>query len=334
MILKNKIVIGTLIQFYELNMVDEMIHSYVKMLEPIENKEQVTFHFTINFQEYLEKIDWEYFKEIVRPFRGSIFNKLQNLFEHKLGVTGIYPANLVITYKTNNDLLYTIADYRRDLCWDWCDKVDIVVFGETDTMFGSKSLILIDSLHEYVKDSTPKYVANFAGRKNWDSSWDCITHPMFVNTKLEDVMNDEASEKSYMTYGRMEEINDIEFDLVEIVQLGEPKADGAGLILSSELLKSGVTLPKSILLHGEDEALLRVAKRIMGDDFIQYHFSNYLRVHNRRHPNKRVGILNESNPRGLCSAKDKGDWWVELEHKSKHNLETLFKQSKNETYNK
>lgn len=331
MLLKNKIIIGTLIQYYEINMIGEMIHSYVKMLESIENKENVTFVFTINLQQYLEKIDWDYFKEEFGIFAEW---ELKDLFEHKLGVNGIYPANFVINYKTDNDPFFNIADFRRELCWEWCTKSDLVIFGETDTMFGSKSLILIDSLHEYVKDSTPKYVANFAGRKNWDSSWDQITHPMFVNTKIVDVMNDEASEKSYMTYDRMEQINDIEFNLVEIVEMREPKADGAGLILSSELLKSGVTLPKSILLHGEDEALLRVAKRIMGDEFIQYHFSNYLRVHNRRHPNKRVGILNESNPRGLCSAEDKGGWWVELEHKSKHNLETLFKQSKNETHNK
>lgn len=333
--LKNIMVVGTLVQYYELSMLPEMVHSYVKMLEEIENPEIIHFHYTFSLQEQYEEINWEYFDKkygIAAGYRDEFkISKLKDIFEKIVGCKGIYPANLTFNFKTNNDPFYNIADFRRDLCWNWCDKVDIVVFGESDTMFGSKSLVLIDSLHEMVKDSTPKYVANFAGRKNWDSSWDCITHPMFKKVKFEDndewTLNNEASEKAYMTYDRLEEINNINYNDIEIIQMNQPKADGAGLILSSELLKSGVTLPKGILLQGEDEAILRVAKQIMGDKFVQYHFSNYLRLHNRRHPYKRTGILNENNLNGFAD-KRKGDWWIDLEQKSKENLNNLFTQNK------
>jgi hypothetical protein len=41
-------------------------------------------------------------------------------------------------------------------------------------------------------------------------------------------------------------------------------------------------------------------------------------------------ILNENNPQGFCDER-KGDWWVELEQKSKYNLNNLFNQVKFKT---
>ena len=64
----------------------------------------------------------------------------------------------------------------------------------------------------------------------------------------------------------------------------------------------------------------------MGSDFIQCNFSNLLHVHNRRHPNKRKGILGEDNASGFGDKK--GDWWTDLEQKSKQNLNNLFNQTK------
>jgi hypothetical protein len=159
-----------------------------------------------------------------------------------------------------------------------------------------------------------------------------ITHPLFESIPYQDdenwIFNNPASEKSYMSLEQMNEINNISPDKIQVQALTEPKADGSCLVFTSELLKSGVTLPHSLIHHGEDESILRVAKRIMGDEFVQFNFKNILRVHNRRHPQKRKFILNEDNPTGICNAEKKGHWWVELEEKSKHNLETMFKQVK------
>jgi len=125
----------------------------------------------------------------------------------------------------------------------------------------------------------------------------------------------------------MEEINS-EIDVVKTVSFNVPRFDGSCVGFTSDLLCSGVTLPKSLILHSEDVAMGTIAKRIMGDNFVQYNFSNILHVHNRRHPKKRTGILNENNARGNCTIKDKGMWWQILEQASKHNHYTLFNQSK------
>jgi hypothetical protein len=230
-----------------------------------------------------------------------------------------------------NDDFYNIAAYRRELCDQWCDKVDYVCWGETDSLWPKQTLVLMESLHEMVASTTPKFVANFAGRKNWDSTWNPITHPLYKDVRYVDtdewILENEASEKSYMSIERMNEINDIPLDQVDIIEMHEPKADGSCLIISSELIRSGVNIPRSLILCGEDESFLQMAKIIMGSNFRQYNFNNILRVHNRRHPKKRSYILNENNPKGFCDDR-KGSWWKQLEDISKFNLGTIRQQVK------
>jgi len=66
-----------------------------------------------------------------------------------------------------------------------------------------------------------------------------------------------------------------------------------------------------------------MAKKICGDTFVQYVIKNVLRVHNRRHPQKRLYIKNEDNPMGFCDDR-KGDWWKILCNISKMNLAKLW----------
>ena len=324
--LQNKIVVGTLVQFYEMEMLPELLYSYSKMLENIENPENVYFDFCFSTQEFLEKIDEDYFWE---KYKAGSANSMEMEFKRQVVEANL--PNVHWGWVGDYSYFFNIAKYRRDLCREWCEKVDISVFGESDTLLGSKSLQLIDILHENVKNQTPKYVANFAGRLNWDSSWSKITHPMFRSVKYEEtdefIFGHIASEKSYMTYAQMEEINDIPPEDIVVVSFNQPKADGAGLIISSDLIRSGVNIPINLIHCGEDESLLQIAKKLMGDQFVQYHVANYLRVHNRRHPKKRTGVLNENNPNGKCSVADKGVWWDILEKTSKHNLNTLFQQT-------
>lgn len=345
MILKNKYFFGCQVQYYELEMFQEHINSLKQMVENVDNKENITFHFLINFQQHFEKIDWQKFYEDYG--RGKFFiNERYGFALWKEEFSKIYgqipyPCKLNIEYKFSKELesyneipvevpFYNIADYRRDISWNNCTSHDFVCWSETDSLWPKQTLEVIEGLMNVVGEQFPKFVANFAGRKNWDSSWDQIVHPLYEKVQYQDndewIFNNEASEKSYMSLERMNEINDIDMSKIEIHSLTEPKADGSCLIFSSELLKSGVTLPKSLILHGEDESMLRVAKRIMGDQFIQFHIHNILRVHNRRHPKKRMFILNEDNPNGICTNEKKGNWWGMLEEKSKFNLETLFQQ--------
>lgn len=345
--LKNKYFFGCQVQFYELEMFQEHINSLIQMVEDVENKENITFHFLFNFQEHYEKIDWQKFYQDYG--QGKFFVGERYGFElwkeefSKICGKIPYPCRLIIEYKFDTALdsyggipvdvpFYNIANYRRDISWKYCDDHDYICWSETDSLWPKQTLEVMEGLHSAVSDQFPKFVANFAGRKNWDSSWNQITHPLFQKVQYQDnddwIFNNEASEKSYMSLERMNEINNIDMSKVEIHSFTEPKADGSCLIWSSELLRSGVTLPKSLIHHGEDESMLRMAKRIMGENFVQFHIHNLLRVHNRRHPRKRMYILDEDNPTGICTNEKKGYWWGELEDKSKFNLETLFYQRK------
>ena len=337
MILKNKYIFCLHCTFYELEMFQEHINSLKQMVESVKNKENVTFHFLFNFQQHFEKIDWQKFYH--EYGNGEVFIDeeygfliFKNEFAKYWGQLAWEHCNVIIEFKFDDEPFYNIADYRRDISWKYCTDHDFICWSETDSLWPKQTLEVMEGLVEFVNETVPKFVVNFAGRKNWDSSWDQIVHPLYENVQYQDnedwIFNNEASEKSYMTLERMNEINDIDMSKVEVRTLTDPKADGSCLIFSSELLKSGVTLPKSLIHHGEDESMLRIAKKIMGDQFVQFHVHNLLRVHNRRHPKKRMFILNEDNPTGICSNEKKGNWWGMLEEKSKFNLETLFQQQK------
>jgi len=331
--LKNTFAIGTLIQFYELEMLDEHVKSCVKMLEGIENKENVTFVFCFSTQEYLEKIDWEYFEDKYGLDFGSWFptgqmKTIQNIFEHKVGIKGIYPANLRFQFKTNQDDFYNIAASRRDFNWEWQDKEDLILWGETDSLWPSQTLQVLDQLHESVKNETPKYIVNFADRRLWDNSFAPL-HPRYENVPFQDndwQLTSEDSGKGYMSWERMEEINTIPNNTIQVASFSEPRFDGSCVGFSSDLLKSGVNIPKALVHCSEDISIGSIAKKLLGDQFVQYCFQNLLHVHNRRHPKKRTGVLNENNPLGKCTVTDKGEWWKILEDSSKANFSNLFTQ--------
>ena len=103
----------------------------------------------------------------------------------------------------------------------------------------------------------------------------------------------------------IEEMNAVNAKITnfDILTLSQQKIDGSCLVLSSDLIKSGVNLPHSLLLYGDDSSIGVIAKQIMGDKFIQIVIKNLLKVHARRHPNKRLYILNEDNPEGFVVIK-------------------------------
>lgn len=336
--LKNKYVVGCLVMWYEVEMFPEYIKSCVQMMEGIENPENVTFDFCFNFQEHFEKIDWEKLNERFNlniDFSKNVHwsNGIRNMVDVFVAQFPRVGNNIVIDWKGNNQIdsgFYNIAWYRRKLNHNYCEKVDYVLWGETDSLWPDVTLQCIENVHETLGTETPKFILSFASRVNWDSSWNITRHPLYENIEFQDndewVLNNEASEKSYMSIERMNEIN-CNGESIELLELHEPKADGSCLVISSELIKSGVNIPHALLHCGEDESFLRQAKLVMGSNFRQYLVKNVLRVHNRRHPKKRMYIKNEDNPRGFCDER-KGDWWKKLENSSKYNLENLRLQKK------
>lgn len=324
--LQNKYVIGTLVMWYEIEMLEEHIDACVQMLNDVENPENVTFHYCFNSQEYLERIDTSIHGTSSNVTRGRFLDQMERL--ERLG------CNVQIVQKRKYDPFFNIARFRRTLNFEYCEQVDYVLWGETDSLWPKQTLWLIEGVHERAAAITPKFLLTFAYRRNWDASWDRMTHPLYKSIPFVDndefVLHNEASEKSYMTLQRMNEINDISAEAIEIEPYFEPKADGSCLVIASQLIRAGANIPHGIIHNAEDIAMCEQAKLVMGTLFVQYHVSNILRVHNRRHPHKRTGILNENNPAGFCDDR-KGSWWKMLESSSNFNHQHLRDQTKLET---
>jgi hypothetical protein len=320
--LEHKYIIGVHVMFYEIEMLSEYIESCLGMLKDIENTKNVTYHFTWNTSEHFERID---------TTKIDLLTLDKKFFEivSKVADAG---ANIIVDRKTTVEYVYNIADYRRDLNYKYCTEFDFVLWGETDSLWPRETFAIIENLDAQVApQGINKYVLVFSDRKMWDASWKCIEHDDFTNVTFidDDVwpIENPASSKSYMTLEHMYEIND-KTQEPRIDVLRNPKFDGSCLVIKSDLIKSGVNIPQSLLCSGEDTSFADMAKLILGDSFIQFVVKNILRVHNRRHPRKRLYIDNENNPRGFCGKGDKGEWWSTLQTMSKENLATLRHQSK------
>lgn len=310
-------IIGAHVMFYEIEMLGEYIDACVGMLKDIENPENIAFHFTWNTSEYFERIDTNRISK--QQLDDKFFKEVARI-----------NTRVIIDTKDNSTGPYNIADYRRDLNYRFCNHYDFILWGETDSLWPKETLHTIESVEEYAQTSNiNKYVLYFSDRKMWDSSWKVIEHDDFTDAVFIDdgvwPLENEASSKSYMSLDRMYEIND-KVDQLNITTLSVPKFDGSCLVIKSDLIKSGVNIPHALLCSGEDTSFADMAKLVLGDQFIQFVIKNILHVHNRRHPNKRLYILNENNPRGFCGS-EKGDWWQILQTMSKQNLATLKFQS-------
>lgn len=324
--LKNTYIVGVHVMFYEIEMFPEYIDACIGMLNDIDNKENITYHFTWNESEYFEKIDTSIISK--ESLRIKFFDQIERLKQSG--------CNVIITTKDNDCPVYNIADYRRDLNYNYCTEFDFVLWGETDSFWPRETFSIIEQVNNYTsQNNINKYVLFFSERKMWDESWKVIEHNDFTNEQYIDTpewnLNNWASSKSYMTLQQMYEINDRANEL-DIRILNNPKFDGSCLVIKSDLIKTGVNIPQSLLCSGEDTSFADMAKLLLGDQFIQFVVKNILRVHNRRHPKKRLYILNENNPRGFCG-DGKGKWWEILHDMSKYNLGTLRMQHKPYTMN-
>jgi hypothetical protein len=322
--IENKYIVGVHVMFYEIEMVSEYIDSCIGMIQTIENKDNVAFHFTWNTSEYFERIDTD--KITLDALNNKMHEQINRLTELNV--------KTILETKTNDDEVYNIADYRRDLNYNYCKSYDFVLWGETDSLWPKETITITEQVETYsASNNISKYVLFFSERKMWDSSWQVIEHNDFTNVTFIDepewALSNPASSKSYMSLEQMYEINDSAIDL-DIRMLNTPKFDGSCLVIKSDLIKSGVNIPQSLLCSGEDTSFADMAKLLLGDRFVQFVVKNILRVHNRRHPQKRLYILDENNPRGFCG-DSKGNWWNILEMFSKHNLNTLTHHAKTYT---
>jgi len=316
MILKNKYTVGVLVMFYEIEMLSEYIDSCIQALEGIENPENVTFHFCFNTSEHFETIDTD----------NVIIEYINDKFNQEINRLVAVRAIVETDFKTNKNPIYNIAAYRRDLNHNFCDKGDFVLWGETDSLWPKETFSTIEMVDEYARtNKINRYILTFAYRKMWSPDWEPLEHIDMTNKPFIDTeewsLNAPESPKSYMTLEEMNKINS-KVEELDIRILNHPKFDGSCLVISSDLIKAGVNIPHALLVCGEDTSFADMAKYMMGDKYVQFVIKNILRVHNRRHPQKRLYIKDEDNPRGFCD-HGKGDWWKLISHMSKSNLSKL-----------
>ena len=197
------------------------------------------------------------------------------------------------------------------------------MWGETDSFFPREAFQAIETLSEYTKElNIHRYLLSFADRKMWDSSWDPLVHVDYEH--LEFIDDDEGhlnlnQAKSPLPIEKMNEINARakEFNFTYITK---PKISGACLVLSSDLIKSGVNIPLC-LIYNDDEGLSVMCEKVLGQNFIQFVCKNILHVHARRHPQKRCYVTNEDNPHAFINKKvDNFQKFLQLSKKNIQNL--------------
>tara|TARA_Y100001938_G_C8029002_1_gene399582 strand:+ start:62 stop:1081 length:1020 start_codon:yes stop_codon:yes gene_type:complete len=325
--LKNKFAIGCLVQWYEIEIIEEYLESVSRAVQNVENKENIIIDVTINLSQCLEKIDRNQ-KEL-----GEVFQKFLSLRRKYSGNHyryHFYPVSIELATTNINIKPYTIADYRREFNEKYCEEVDVLMWGESDAIIPTQTFEILDNLHSQVKQNTPKYVGFFSTCKMWDDSWKVIEHPDFTDKPfIEGDTENWWSLRYTMNQKEMDEINSKTTDL-DVQVINPYKFNGCGLVISSEVIKSGVNIPKSVFFIHEDTAFMNVMQKVLGNTVPQYLIKNILLVHNRKHPDKRMYIKGERGIDKTDPGAQRGvhDWYKKANKMCEHNAYNLFNQSK------
>ena len=319
--LNKKYVIGTHVMWFEIEMYNDFINGMVNLLETVENKENVTIDLCFNMLQHFEKVDEDKIK------------KHELYIKFKKGVATLEQMGFWVNYevKDKEDEFYFHTDYRRDLNYNYCKKVDYVMWGETDSFFPKEAFQVIETLAKYTDEQNiHRYLLSFADRKMWDSSWDPLVHVDYRD--IEFIDDDEGhlnpnQAKSRMSIEDMNKINS-EIEDFNFTYINEPKIDGSCLVLSADLVKFGVNIP-SCLIYNDDHGLSIMSSKLLGKNYIQFVCKNLLKVHARRHPKKRLYVLNEDNPYSLGK---KINTFEEFRRLSNANIQTLTSNAPNKFY--
>lgn len=304
--MKTKFAIGCFIQWYEVDMIHEYFNSLLTAIDCYD-KTSVMIDITLCTNTTLEQ-PIEDVSNISQPIIDQIHSIWGKDYNIKWNIT---------------DMLYTIADYRRDFNDKYCDQVDVLVWGESDMLVPKQLFISIDLLHQQQSHQTPKYIATFAICKMWDNSWKPLEHPSFTDKPFI-----EGDDKNWwnipytMNEQEMNSFNDTVDDL-DIKLIYPHKFNGCGLVISSEVIKSGVNIPRSSFFIHEDTSFMIMLHKILGD-IPQYHFGNILLVHNRKHKNKRKYVNGESDSDYIDIKRKRFDWYNIANKMCEQNNANLF----------
>lgn len=296
---KTKFAIGCFVQWYEVEIVTEYFKTLRDAIAAYDGNVIVDIVFSMNEDlekcESLEDMDYCY-----RTFSKAA-------------------ADNNFSFTTTSDLI-TISDYRRTFNDRFCNDADVLIWGETDMLVPIQMFQALDTLHQ--NSSVSKYIATFGICKMWDDTWKPLEHVKFTDKPF--IENDYENWWSLKYTMSADEMNSINSDVDDLdVRLIQPhKFNGCGLVISSDVIKSGVNIPKSVFFVHEDTAFMLMIQKLM-KDIPQYHFKNILLVHNRNHPSKRKYILGEVGET-LNQKRRSNDWYVKANKFSEENCYNLF----------
>lgn len=300
--MKTKFAIGCLVQWYESDIIGEYIESLKSAIEAYDG--EVLVDFTICLNQDLEQ---------------CISATQLKMCEAKIG-----NHILDIRFKTRfTRELVTISEYRREFNTKYCDKADVLMWGESDALIPKQTFTVLDSLHQVsLQNNAPKYLAFFGTCKMWDSTWQPLEHPEFTNKPFKDLDFDNWWSHHYTT--SIEEMNKINDNVTElnVIQLPQHKFNGCGLVISSEVIKAGVNIPQSVFFTHEDTAFQHMTNKVLGN-IPQYVIKNILLVHNRHHPDKRKYVLGESGD-NLKEQRLSNNWYSAASKMSEQNCYNIF----------
>lgn len=301
--MSTKFAIGALVQWYEIEILSEYIDTLIEAVDKY-GKSNVIVDITLSTNQELEQIEeGKSILEILYDFYKQT-NKLSE-YQHKFNIT---------------DKLITISDYRREFNTEYCEQVDVLIWGETDLLVPKEEFVVLDYLHQ--ASQTPKYIATFGICKMWDNSWKGLEHPDFTDKPfIENDYDNWWSVKYTMNKEEMYEINS-RTEQPEVIVLPQHKFNGCGLVVSSEVIKAGVNIPQSVFFVHEDTAFMLMVQRVLGN-IPQYSIRNILNVHNRNHPNKRMYVKGESGDT-MNKRRRSNDWYVKANKYSEENCYNLF----------
>ena len=255
--IKNKYIIGTHIMFYEIDMAEEHIQSIINAVNRVANPENVIVDLLFNISEYFEKVDTSKITKL--ELKQKFINLIEMLRSNDINVRyNIYE---------NDDEPLTMVDYRRDLNYKNCKSNDYVIWGETDCLLPREMFQALEQIKSYAnQQNIHRFITTFAIRKMWDDNWKPLEHPDFTNeTYYEDerAFDYPHSIRYTMSIDEMNEVNN-KADSFDLRILNKPQFDGSCLILSSDLIKSGVNIPHGIIgLIAEPQRLAEIRKNRM-----------------------------------------------------------------------
>jgi hypothetical protein len=310
--LKTKFAIGCLVQWYEVDIIGEYLDSLTDAIDAYAGEVMIDFYVSKN-QDLEKCISDDQLQKCV----NKIYTKLVDVHWYKSTVHGMKENKLV-----------TIADYRRKFNNRYCEHADVLMWGESDALLPKQTFTILDNLHKMsLQNNNPKYLAFFGTCKMWDNTWKPLEHPEFTDkpfySEPEDFTPDQWWSLRYtMSKQEMNNINNKTIEL-DVQILPQHKFNGCGLVISSEVIKSGVNIPKSVFFVHEDSAFMFMTNKVLGN-IPQYVIKNILLVHNRNHPNKRMYVDGERKDGTMNEKRRSNDWYVQANSMCEQNYINMF----------